>query len=422
MSITLRRETNLYDDDAIADGISGAISTYDSSLGQTAIFNKLTNNGTAQGIFMQNGQLYINMTYLQTGTLKLGGANNGNGIIAVYDASGNEIGRWDKDGLSAIGNLTMQNARTVSSITSTANCNVGYTNMVVARAANVSPRFIGGDTLGFVLKCVNTNSKLHYCKSIDMYREYTGDTTLTYGTTTRSVVASYAGSGWSGGWNSSVLNIRSSGTNTLQTYAENNAYAHLNETVVPNINGASYVQWQVFGYEGSTTVTNASIELGGKANIVFNDTPYIGVGSSYYISCPSNHIWGIKDSRGSGNIEIASSSSKRYKHDITTDIDENLDAQKLYGLPMKQFVFNEDHPTQYADMKDQTIPGFIAEDVAEIYPAAVIHDADGEIESWDERRIIPGMLALIQEQKKQLDEQAERIAKLENQTSFIHMM
>lgn len=37
---------------------------------QTDIFNKLTNNGAMQGLYMQNGQLYINASYIQTGTLK----------------------------------------------------------------------------------------------------------------------------------------------------------------------------------------------------------------------------------------------------------------------------------------------------------------------------------------------------------------
>ena len=112
-------------------------------------------------------------------------------------------------------------------------------------------------------------------------------------------------------------------------------------------------------------------------------------------------------------IATVSSSSRRYKHDITADIDAGLDAHKLLDLPMKQFVFNTDHPLQYPDMEGKTIPGFIAEDVAEIYPAAVIHDKDGNVESWDERRIIPGMLALIQEQDKEIKSLEERVKKLE---------
>lgn len=102
-------------------------------------------------------------------------------------------------------------------------------------------------------------------------------------------------------------------------------------------------------------------------------------------------------------VAFESSSSERYKHDIA-ELGSDLDPHKLLELKPKQFVFNEDHPLQYQDMKGKTLPGFIAEDVAEIYPSAVIHDNEtGEIENWDERRIIPGMLALIQEQQKRIE-------------------
>ena len=80
---------------------------------------------------------------------------------------------------------------------------------------------------------------------------------------------------------------------------------------------------------------------------------------------------------------------------------------------MKQFVYNDDHEPPYANMKGKTIPGFIAEDVAEIYPAAVI-ESGGKVESWSEAQIVPAMLALIQEQKKTIDSLEARIEKLEN--------
>lgn len=103
-------------------------------------------------------------------------------------------------------------------------------------------------------------------------------------------------------------------------------------------------------------------------------------------------------------VAFQSSSSLRYKHDIAPLHQEELDPHRLLDLQPKQFVYNENAPLQYNDMEGQLLPGFIAEDVAEVYPAAVIHDHDGNIESWDERRIIPGMLALIQEQQKEIEE------------------
>lgn len=41
-----------------------------SSLDQDAVFNKLTNNGTAQGLYIHKGQIYINAAYLASGTIQ----------------------------------------------------------------------------------------------------------------------------------------------------------------------------------------------------------------------------------------------------------------------------------------------------------------------------------------------------------------
>lgn len=113
-------------------------------------------------------------------------------------------------------------------------------------------------------------------------------------------------------------------------------------------------------------------------------------------------------------VAYSSSSSKRYKHDID-ELGEELDPHKLLELKPKQFIYNEGHKTQYQDMDGQLLPGFIAEDVEEVYPSAVIHDGDGNVESWDERRIIPGMLALIQEQQKRIDNLEKRLMALEEE-------
>lgn len=105
------------------------------------------------------------------------------------------------------------------------------------------------------------------------------------------------------------------------------------------------------------------------------------------------------------NVEVAtvSSSSIRYKQDIEHIVNDELDPHRLYNLKAKQFVYKDSHPLQYQDMRGKLLPGFIAEDVEKEYPAAIIHGEDGQVESWDERRIIPGMLYLIQEQKKEID-------------------
>lgn len=67
-------------------------SSGDKALVQDRVFNAITNNGAAQGVYLENGQLYINSSYIKTGTLVVGGANNTNGTIRVNNASGTQIG------------------------------------------------------------------------------------------------------------------------------------------------------------------------------------------------------------------------------------------------------------------------------------------------------------------------------------------
>lgn len=47
----------------------GLLNNYDDDLTQLKIFNRLTNNGTEQGIYMQDNKLYINASYLAAGII-----------------------------------------------------------------------------------------------------------------------------------------------------------------------------------------------------------------------------------------------------------------------------------------------------------------------------------------------------------------
>ncbi len=52
-----------------ADYANGILSSYDEQLTQKAIFDRLTKGGTEQGIYMQNDRVYINASYMATGTI-----------------------------------------------------------------------------------------------------------------------------------------------------------------------------------------------------------------------------------------------------------------------------------------------------------------------------------------------------------------
>lgn len=52
-----------------ADYANGILSAYDEQMDQKALFDRLTKGGTEQGIYMQNDRVYINASYMATGTI-----------------------------------------------------------------------------------------------------------------------------------------------------------------------------------------------------------------------------------------------------------------------------------------------------------------------------------------------------------------
>lgn len=107
-----------------------------------------------------------------------------------------------------------------------------------------------------------------------------------------------------------------------------------------------------------------------------------------------------------------SSSSKRYKKHVS--FMEADDVEKLYLLRPVYFKYKEGLIDKNEEDYNSEIPGFYAELVGKYFPEAVIHNGKGQIEDWDPRKLIPGMLKLIQLQKGQLDRQEERLSKIES--------
>ena len=59
------------------------------------------------------------------------------------------------------------------------------------------------------------------------------------------------------------------------------------------------------------------------------------------------------------------------------------------------------------------LPGFIAEELEEIYPIAVDRDADGTPQRWNADFIIPGLLKIIQTQNGLIESIKLRLDALE---------
>ena len=114
-----------------------------------------------------------------------------------------------------------------------------------------------------------------------------------------------------------------------------------------------------------------------------------------------------------GNLYKYATSSKRYKKDITTEINEDLAPEKLYDLNVVQYKYNDGYLEENDQRYGKDFIGFIAEEVAEKYPLACNVDGEGRPEMWEIGILFPALLKLVQEQKKLIDNLTEHVEKLE---------
>lgn len=160
-----------------------------------------------------------------------------------------------------------------------------------------------------------------------------------------------------------------------------------------------------------TTYPNAYVSSG-DARIAFSSTKYVQVSTTGVVI--SGDLFSLTNfynqdttttanaantwmSATNGLTRRSTASSLRYKDnvvDLRTVAD--IDPKKLLDVPVRAFSYKTDYLDAADDRAGLMLPGFIAEEVAEIYPIAA-DKVDGVIESWNDRFVVPGMLALIQD-------------------------
>lgn len=114
------------------------------------------------------------------------------------------------------------------------------------------------------------------------------------------------------------------------------------------------------------------------------------------------------DGNYSGYVCKSSSSSRRYKTNITK-VDEELNTDALYNLPVKSYTYKENYLSETDRNCGKRMIGFIAEDVDKIYPKACQYDEDGKPEMWNSKILIPAMLDLIQKQHVEIEKIKEKL-------------
>ena len=401
-----------------------------------------TIDGHFNADFIATGSLTANL--IRGGILKLGGTDNGNGVIQVFDGNNNLVGQWDKDGLSATGDLEMKKGD-IWGLVGT----VPYLEWLLvegqARLTELDGFSIKKETTSLISshsiipqntrvldQClapskiiksfvftndIETSGNIFYLdidkKSFVLHPER-------YGTASAVTGAPEANIGEYG------VSVKSGGSTIAATSDDsNNGRIRAIAPSKTSGNGSTEVDMRYTSILLHSGSNEQRINLNGK-NLVFTaDGAHVSlngsndssarleiIGGKYGFKVSGSNASAMIDGNSWLTLAYASSSSRRYKHNIKP-LSGDRDCHRLLALPVVEFEWNTDRLLQYEDMRGQTVPGIIAEDVEEIYPSAVIHDANGGVESWDERRLIPGMLALIQEQDKKIKDLEARLARLE---------
>lgn len=103
---------------------------------------------------------------------------------------------------------------------------------------------------------------------------------------------------------------------------------------------------------------------------------------------------------GYKQLMLKSSSSKRYK-DIGSDISEQ-EIEEWYNIEPLWAKYKEGYLVEWDENEGRYIPMFIAEDVEKYFPEATRH-ANGLVEDWNERIMIPAMFAMLKNQKSEIN-------------------
>jgi hypothetical protein len=167
-----------------------------------------------------------------------------------------------------------------------------------------------------------------------------------------------------------------------------------------------------YGYVnvGGGFPSGARFQVNGNSEFTGNiiTTGNVTAQNDYYYPFPnvSSGTANLRVQAGStpaGRIVDNGASSQRYKHDIVNlrDVPE-LDPRKLYDLPVRAFKYNLDYLNANDDRYDVLMPGFIAEEVDQVYPLAADYEPTIGIQTWNDRMLIPAMMALIQDLHKEI--------------------
>lgn len=314
------------------------------NLTQTDIVNILSNNGAWKGLYYKNGQLYISFSAALGGELALGGANNGNGILAVYDESGN------------------------ISYKLTSNGNVFYNETGQCTAVIVDGKMLFPDNPFTVTTGQWSSTQKGFIYGSKGLNRFSG---RVYGNTDGTVKFDYTTESFDGYYE--PIFLLGDEINGFFNVLKAKQYLMTKElTGLPDSDGVVRVK-----------VTSAIDIL--KTLRLYNLT-HVSSGGHLVLS------------QDGATVAYLSSSSKRYK-----TVQKNLECmQQWYDIEPVWAKYKDGYLADDDIFNGKNMPMFLAEDVEKNMPEAAVYK-DGEIEDWNYRVMIPAMFAMLKQQKSEID-------------------
>lgn len=340
------------------------------ALTQEDILNFLTNNGQWKGIYKgTDGQLYISFSAAMGGLLKLGGKNNGNGVLHIYDADSMVKATLNYNGL-VVYNKPL-NPDTETSQNYSGLLFDGASIRPVKGTTNLDDEdiiiIIGDDD-----DITALGEGIHYSRLDE---------------------------------NDSLIFEAFFEEIYCYNFMCESGYATLDEVTITgdaSIGGKATIR--------NATITNAIIDI--LSNVTITSGNFNG-------SVTSNDMWlndlpfmssgytlGVSDN---GHVSKVSSSSKRYKDVGDTIMPSEI--EEWYKIEPIWAKYKDGYLMEGDENEGRYLPMFIAEDVEEHFPEAVMH-VNGQVEDWNYRIMIPAMFAMLKQQKSEIDNLKEDIEEL----------
>lgn len=338
----------------LIDTIKLDVITEVTALTQEDILKLLTNDGEWKGIYKgADGELYISFSAAMGGLLKLGGKNNGNGVLHIYDDDGKVKATLNYNGLVVYENPL--NPDTTASQTYSGLLFDGASIHPVEGKTNLSDDeiIIVADDRGISYSRLNDNGELIFEATFEeLYTDFfsCGEFYCKFGK------------------------------------------AKLDSLEIENVFTAKKTL-------GSNDFFNAEFqkELSCRGGIRVYSYPTVTSGYNCYIN------------QNTYQLSRFSSSSERYKilgAELSREFVDNL-----YNIKPIMARYKDGYLDEHDERVGIDFPMFNADDVDKYFPLAVDH-IDGKPENWNERIMVPAMFAMIKQQKSEIDNLKEDIKEL----------